>query len=300
VAAWPGNGQVTITWAPPTNPGIPAFDHYGVLMYDGATLVSAIDATSSPLVVTGLINGQTRGYRVVASNSVGSSTDLGPLVTATPDATPFAPLTSWANWVKRLIGDLEARTPTASELSTWGAALANGTQTPASLVEALRSGADNRSNVDPVARLYRAYFLRTPDAGGLAHWIAKRRAGTSLNAISQSFAGSNEFKTRYGRLTNAAFVKLIYKNLFARSGDPGGVTFWTHQLDARLKTRGQVMTGFSESHEYVTKQAGSVEVAAQYVLLLGRAPKPSETALATDPTLTAAWLATRVLNDPTF
>jgi len=45
-------------------------------------------------------------------------------------------------------------------------------------------------------------------------------------------------------------VELVYRNVLGRPGDPSGVTYWTGQLDAGKKGRGQVMIGFSESAEY--------------------------------------------------
>lgn len=300
VVVWPGNGQITISWTAPSNPGSPVAADFGVLMYDGQTLVSAIDATSSPVVVKGLTNSQVRGYRVVASNSVGPGPESEPLAKVAPAATPFAPFGSWSAWVTELAPDLLGRPATASESSTWTKALTAGTLTPPAFVAQLRRSTDNLTNVDPVARLYRAYFLRTPDPGGLRHWIAKRRSGTSLNTISQSFARSGEFVRRYGSLGNDAFVQLIYQNLFGRSGDPAGVAYWTKQLDLGKKSRGQVMAGFSESSEYVRKQVANVEVSAQCVLLLDRAPTPLEVLDAVDPDVTPESLAARLLRGSEF
>ncbi len=103
-----------------------------------------------------------------------------------------------------------------------------------------------------ISRLYKAYFLRFPDKDGFTYWRTQRASGMSLEAISQSFANSPEFKQRYGNLTNTAFVNLIYKNVLNRTPDNTGKTHWTNQLN-KGTTRGQVMTGFSESPEYITK-----------------------------------------------
>ncbi|HEY4376680.1 MAG TPA: DUF4214 domain-containing protein, partial [Acidimicrobiales bacterium] len=125
-------------------------------------------------------------------------------------------------------------------------------------------------------RLYRAYFLRIPDQGGLAFWIGKRRAGTSLTAISNSFAASAEFKNRYGTVSNATFVNLVYENVLGRAGDAGGLTYWNGQLNSKKSTRGQMMIGFSESAEYKGQQASNVTSSVLYSLLLGRAPTTND------------------------
>ena len=101
-----------------------------------------------------------------------------------------------------------------------------------------------------VHRLYRAYFLREPDAGGLAYWkdiLASGRA--SLHGISQLFSTSPEFTNRYGQLSNRAFVQLVYRNVMNREGEQGGVDYWTGLLDAG-HPRGTVMVGFSDSAEF--------------------------------------------------
>jgi hypothetical protein len=137
---------------------------------------------------------------------------------------------------------------------------------------ALRHNADAATNIDPVTRLYWAYFQRTPDAGGQAYWVGKRRTGTKLISVSSTFAASNEFKTKYGSLTNRAFVDLVYRNVLGRPGDAGGITFWTGQLNAKKTSRGQVMVNFSESNEFKTKSANRVDVINLWIAMVRRAP----------------------------
>jgi SpoIID/LytB domain protein len=104
-----------------------------------------------------------------------------------------------------------------------------------------------------IARLYLAYFLRAPDAGGLAHWVGRQQAGQSLASISGFFAGSPEFVARYGSLGNAAFVDLVYTNVLGRAPDAGGRAYWLGLLDSRRQGRGSVMLNFSESAEFKAK-----------------------------------------------
>jgi hypothetical protein len=166
--------------------------------------------------------------------------------------------------------------PSPSVADDWLAQLDAGDKLPGDLVLDLRRGTDATKNVDPVVRLYSAYFLRTPDRSGLAYWLGKRRAGSTLSRISSTFAGSSEFKTRYGTLTNRQFVEQIYLNVLGRSGEASGVDFWTKQLDTKRKSRGQVMLNFSESNEYRTKQANNVDAAVVYLELVGRRPTNGE------------------------
>jgi hypothetical protein len=97
-----------------------------------------------------------------------------------------------------------------------------------------------------------------------------------LSAISSNFAASNEFKTKYGSLTNRQFVEKIYNNLFERTGDPSGINYWTGKLDTKVKTRGAVMIGFSESSEFKRVRAEEINIVLLYRSLLGRSATPSE------------------------
>jgi hypothetical protein len=109
-----------------------------------------------------------------------------------------------------------------------------------------------------VARLYLAYFLRWPDEAGFDYWVGVRRSGRPLSAISTEFAGSAEFRQRYGSLSNRDFVGLVYRNVLGREPDGGGWDHWTSVLD-RGVSRGEVMLGFSESNEFRSRTSSDVD-----------------------------------------
>ncbi len=107
------------------------------------------------------------------------------------------------------------------------------------------------SNEASIQRLYLGYFKRQPDASGFANWLNELNSGRSLESISNHFAGSDEFLTTYGSLSNAEFVELLYFNILSREPDAQGLSDWTGRLDSGARSRGSVMTGFSESRELV-------------------------------------------------
>ena len=127
-----------------------------------------------------------------------------------------------------------------------------------------------------LVRLYLAYFNRPPDPTGFAYWQRQLDAGKGLINAAQKFAESNEFKTKYGTVSNADFIELVYQNVLGRSGDAGGIGYWTKQLDARKKSRGQVMLNFSESSEFTTKSKDRVDVINLWISMLGKAPTTAE------------------------
>jgi alpha-tubulin suppressor-like RCC1 family protein len=193
----------------------------------------------------------------------------------------YWPFSSWDAFVAQQNTDLTGTPGTTTSRAATVAALTNGTTTAKAVIETRINSTWFSGNVAPVARLYWAYFGRIPDYTGMNYWTKKRRTGTGLSTISQGFANSSEFKRTYGTLSNRLFVALVYQNVLGRPGEASGITYWTGKLDNRTRTRGQVMTGFSESNEYIRKKAGDINVLFATAGLLGRSPKPEELPAAT-------------------
>lgn len=118
---------------------------------------------------------------------------------------------------------------------------------------------------DSIVRLYSAYFLRAPDRGGFDFWQAEFEAGRwDLPSMSTFFSQSPEFVERYGSLSDAEFIDLIYQNIFGRPADAGGRDFWLGRMQNEGMNRGTVMLNFSESPEYVTQSATSPSPAGDF------------------------------------
>lgn len=167
--------------------------------------------------------------------------------------------------------DFLARDPDAGGLEFWSNQLRSGIN-PGGLVEFMVSQPEFSESVAPVVRLYNAHFLRSPDFDGLQFWAGQFRAGIPLAGISDEFARSPEFENTYGSLTDAAFIDLVYRNVFDRDADAGGTTFWLGQLDEGL-SRGAMMAEFSESPEYIAQTNGTVRATMLYLGMLRRAPE---------------------------
>ena len=93
----------------------------------------------------------------------------------------------------------------------------------------------------------------------------------TLAQVSQSFAESAEFVSRYGSLSNDSFVNLVYQNVLGRQPDAAGKAHWLGQLNAGL-SRGNLMIGFSESFENKILTTNSVPITMGYIGMLRRAP----------------------------
>jgi hypothetical protein len=298
-----GDAQVSLVWSAAGANGS-SITGYVVTPYIGNVAQTSVTTTGTgtSTTITGLANGTTYTFTVAGKNGVGTGSASAASAPVTPD-TP-APFASWALFVRRQHQDLTGVLPSASVESAQAASLASGSMAKGDLIEMLRTSTDNLTNVDPTARLYRAFLGRTPDPGGLKFWLGRRRSGSwTLTRIADSFATSSEFVRKYGALSNRQFVTRIYTDVLGRTADQAGVDYWTKKLDTKAKTRGGVMVGFSESNEYKRKQANTTDAAVVHIFLLGRAPSASD--LATwvsriEGGATRAKLATEVLDSAPY
>ena len=108
------------------------------------------------------------------------------------------------------------------------------------------------SDLNALIELYIAYFNRVPDADGMSYWIDQLKAGATLAQIGQSFydaAAQYSSLTGYtSSMTNADFVRLIYKNVLGRSTvDEDGLNYWSNALRDGTQTRGTLVKTMLES-----------------------------------------------------
>lgn len=89
-----------------------------------------------------------------------------------------------------------------------------------------------------IAQLYLASFGRAPDADGLDYWLQQEYTGkTSLQQMTASFVSSSEYQARFPVSTDAtALVTAVYKNVFSRTPDTGGLNYWVNALNSGAQT----------------------------------------------------------------
>jgi uncharacterized protein YkwD len=203
---------------------------------------------------------------------------LGPALpwTAPPappvPASTFAPFPSAGAFAWQQYTDFLGRTPDAAGLNYWANLLNTGQVTPVGLVDQFIKSAEFGQAVEPVSRLYLAFFGRDPDFGGLIFWANQLRSGFPLQGVADSFASSPEFRSMYGSLSNPAFVDRVYRNVLGRGADAGGLNYWVGQLNAGALNRGGIMVNFSESPEYRNATWARIDVVAAYLGFLRRSP----------------------------
>jgi hypothetical protein len=125
-------------------------------------------------------------------------------------------------------------------------------------------GALLSANQAKVYRLYQAALDREPELAGLDFHAGKLSSGTSLQTVATGFVNSAEFVGKYGNLSNSQFVTQLYSNVLHRAPDPTGFTHWNTLLN-KGANRTSVLTGFSESAEFIANTNGDNEAFATTV-----------------------------------
>jgi hypothetical protein len=178
-------------------------------------------------------------------------------------------------FVTQLYANVLHRAPDSAGLSYWAGLLQNGTQTQAQVLMGFSESTENQGNTAglisngvwvadeqaaSVARLYYSALGRAPDSSGLIAWTNSLESGAqTFQQEAAGFTGSAEFQGKYGNLTNADFVNLLYHNVLGRQADSAGLGSWTNALNTGALSRAGVLVGFSESLEHQILLAPKIE-----------------------------------------
>ncbi len=108
-----------------------------------------------------------------------------------------------------------------------------------------------------VYRCYQQALGRTADVGGLNTWCEQLLNKTKTpKEVAAGFVFSPELTNR--KLSNADYVKVMYRLFMGREYDQGGLDNWVKALNEG-KTREEVFNGFADSNEFA-------EIVASYHL----------------------------------
>ncbi|MFO1162281.1 MAG: DUF4214 domain-containing protein [Reyranellaceae bacterium] len=139
---------------------------------------------------------------------------------------------------------------------------------------------------EQVTATYTAFFGRGADLAGFQFWVNQFNAGSGQSPstlfadIANAFGTSSEAKALYPFLANpkgasdgqiSDFLDAVYNNLFARSSDSAGLTYWTAQIKQAL-TAGQfvgsvlvnIVSGAQAGHD-AEALMGKVAVGLEFV-----------------------------------
>jgi hypothetical protein len=138
-----------------------------------------------------------------------------------------------------------------------------------STMNAAFPGKTARAETYLVLNLYGGLLRRLADSGGYVYWTGQFRTAQcspnpaaavqgTIDSASSQFAGSAEYGAR--ATSNITYVQDLYYALLQRGAEPGGVSYWTGQLNGRILSREGVRRLFVASPEM---QAQSAAIAAQ-------------------------------------
>jgi YD repeat-containing protein len=124
------------------------------------------------------------------------------------------------------------------------------------------AGSANADNIT-IAQLYVLLFNRAPEADGFAYWKGQLAGGVGTAAVAQHIIDA---VPAIGALSNADFVKLLYRNGAERDADAEGLAYWTGQL-ATL-SRGEVATAFAAALAAEPSGTASAEAIGSHQMFL--------------------------------
>jgi hypothetical protein len=134
----------------------------------------------------------------------------------------------------------------------------------------------NRDATGFVTDLYKVFFDRSPDSGGLSFWVGNINQGMPRDVVYASFLFSDEFRTfmqgKFGPISARAEVDMVmdfYRGLLGRLPDSGGLDSWLRvfrksQCDgpaAVASSATSISKAFANSGEYLARGRTN----AQYV-----------------------------------
>jgi hypothetical protein len=201
-----------------------------------------------------------------------TSTTSTTTTTTAPCVADKVPFVSVQALVTQQYLDFTNAPPTTAQNAQWVPTISNCSTTADALIVSLLPTDLTTLDDARLVRLYLAYFNRPPDPSGFAYWQRQLDAGKGLINAAKKFAESSEFKTKYGTLSNADFIELVYQNVLGRASDSTGKQFWLTRLDNKTKNRGDVMINFSESSENVNKKRNHVQVFRLYRSMMAKFP----------------------------
>jgi hypothetical protein len=113
--------------------------------------------------------------------------------------------------------------------------------------------AGERQAVGTIHRLYVALLGRVADSGGLAYWSGLHQRGESMTSIARQIANSPEFAANFGTPDDGAFVALLYRHVFDRQPDAGGLAYWLGILADGRASRAHMIVLFVDSDEMIAR-----------------------------------------------
>ena len=107
-----------------------------------------------------------------------------------------------------------------------------------------------KTNSGFVNLFYNRLLSRAPEKAGLDAWVAGLTSGALTGAdLVNQFIFGKECQSIISKYTNEQFITFLYKTLFNRAPDSGGLNAWLARMSAGMTKEG-VVNGFTHSLEF--------------------------------------------------
>ena len=163
---------------------------------------------------------------------------------------------SAAGFVNQLYANVLGRAGDASGSAYWTGQV-NAGQSRSSVLTAFSDsfefkqdslGTTGDRDLGEAYRLYQAALNRTPDTPGLANFTGLLDRGTSVQQVAQDVTSGPEFAASFAGLSAGGQIAKLYANALHRAADPGGLAYWTGQLQGG-QSLPSIVTAFADSIE---------------------------------------------------
>lgn len=124
------------------------------------------------------------------------------------------------------------------------------------------------------ASLIQTMLQQTPDYLTFESLLNSMVAGADQVQAAQQVLASFDFTSRFGNLSDVAFVTLLYQNIFGRNPDTGGLSHWVSVIGTGQMSRAQAVAYFLNSAEFLGNRRtfARIQIACIYLNLFRRTP----------------------------
>jgi hypothetical protein len=188
---------------------------------------------------------------------------------------PWKPFADPATLVRQQYVDFLDRVADDAGVAHWTTLLTTGGWSISRVVNAFLNSNEFGVAVAPAARLALACLGAPPAFADLMAWADRVRAREPLPSVAASVTAKPEFATRYGSLSDSAFVSRAHRDATGATPSSSWSTPWVTALGNRSKTRADVMAAIVALPAAASHLRPQVEVMMTYAGLLRRAPDAS-------------------------
>jgi len=213
----------------------------------------------------------------------GTYPDLA-LFRAGPGATPPPPPTTTGPWqpfatpsdlVRQQYLDFYGRVGDAGGVTYWTKQLVGGRRSVVGVIDAFLHSAEFGRSVAPVARLALLALGGLPAFDDLMGWAAQVKAGASLASVAPSVCAKPAFASRYGALSDAAFVSALFADALGRNPTATERSSVLGRLSSGAISRPGLVVELVVRKDVEARWQPQVEVLMTYAGLLRRTPDAS-------------------------